>query len=40
MCNSDARQGKMYQKNKYFSIYFMLVAFMSPVKFFDIAFPG
>ena len=39
MSNSDTRQGKMYLKNKYFSIYSMLVAFMSPVKFSNIVFP-
>ena len=36
--NSDTRQERCI-KNKYFSIYFMLVAFMSPVKFSNIVFP-
>jgi len=38
--NSDSRQRKMYERTDFFSNYFMLVAFISPVTFSKIVFAG
>jgi len=36
--NSDSRQRKMYWRTAFFKNYFMLVTYISPVKFFKIVF--